>query len=94
MNRRMAVTIVLAVCLCLSGMVFPYPAARADTSLKWEQVGQPMSKMWWPAVDPEVVPFMEAGKTYMPVNFIASSLGATVSYDATTKIVTITLKEA
>jgi hypothetical protein len=38
------------------------------------------------------VPFIEAGKTYMPVNFIASSLGATVSYDATTKIVTITLK--
>jgi hypothetical protein len=29
----------------------------------------------------------------MSVNFVASSLGATVSYDATTKIVTITLKE-
>jgi len=45
------------------------------------------------AKDSKVVPFVEAGKTYMPVNFVASSLGATVSYDAPMKIVTITLKE-
>jgi hypothetical protein len=45
------------------------------------------------ANDAKVVPFIEAGKTYMPVNFVASSLGATVSYDAKTRIVTITLKE-
>jgi hypothetical protein len=36
---------------------------------------------------------IEAGKTYMPVNFVATSLGATVSCDAKTKIATITLKE-
>ena len=29
----------------------------------------------------------------MPVNFVASSLGAAVSYDRTTNIVTITLEE-
>jgi hypothetical protein len=29
----------------------------------------------------------------MPVNFVASALGATVFYDTMTKIVTITLKE-
>ena len=29
----------------------------------------------------------------MPVNFVASSLGAAVSYDRTTKVVTLTLKE-
>jgi hypothetical protein len=52
-----------------------------------------MGKVWWPAVDPKVVPFIRAGKTYMPVNFVASALGATVSYDAKTKVVTITLKE-
>jgi photosystem II stability/assembly factor-like uncharacterized protein len=45
------------------------------------------------AKDSKVVPFIEGGKTYMPVNFVASSFGATVSYDAKTKIVTITLKE-
>jgi hypothetical protein len=45
------------------------------------------------AKDSKVVPFIEGGKTYMPVNFVASSLGAVVSYDAKTKIVTITLKE-
>jgi len=45
------------------------------------------------AKDPKVVPFIEGGKTYMPVNFVASSLGAVVSYDAKTKVVTVTLKE-
>jgi hypothetical protein len=45
------------------------------------------------AKDSKVVPFVEGGKTCMPVNFVASSLGATVSYNAKTKIVTITLKE-
>ncbi|MHB8107587.1 MAG: hypothetical protein ACYDH4_09220 [Candidatus Cryosericum sp.] len=29
----------------------------------------------------------------MPVNFVANSFGAAVSYDATTRIVTVTLKE-
>jgi hypothetical protein len=61
--------------------------------MAWEQVGQPMGKVWWPVVDPKVVPFIEAGKTCVPVNFVAGSLGATVSWNATTKIVTITLKE-
>ena len=42
---------------------------------------------------PRLVPFIEGGKTYVPVNFVASSLGATVSYNAKTKVVTITLKE-
>jgi hypothetical protein len=45
------------------------------------------------ASDAKVVPFIERGKTYMPVNFVASSLGAVVSYDAKTRVVTITLKE-
>lgn len=43
--------------------------------------------------DPRLVSLIEAGKTYMLVNFVAASLGATVSYDAKTKVVTITLKE-
>lgn len=45
------------------------------------------------AKDAKVVPFIETGKTYMPVNFVASSFGAVVSYDATTRVVTVTLKE-
>lgn len=45
------------------------------------------------AKDAKVLPFIEGGKTYMPVNFVASSLGAAVSYDRTTKVVTLTLKE-
>jgi len=45
------------------------------------------------AENSKVVPFIEGGKTYMPVNFVASSLGATVSYDAKTRIVAVTLKE-
>jgi len=90
--KRVA-TLMLVLCLCVTGMVLPGPAARAESSLAWEQIGQPMGKLWWPVMDPEVVPFIEAGKIYMPVNFVASSLGATVFWDATTKIVTITLKE-
>lgn len=53
MNRRMAITLVLVVCLCLTGIVLPHPTARAETSLAWEQVGQPMGKVWWPVVDPK-----------------------------------------
>ena len=45
------------------------------------------------AKDAKVVPFIEGGKTYMPVNFVASSFGAAVSYDAATRVVTVTLKE-
>ncbi|MHB8071194.1 MAG: copper amine oxidase N-terminal domain-containing protein [Candidatus Cryosericum sp.] len=45
------------------------------------------------AKDAKVIPFIEGGKTYMPVNFVASSFGAAVSYDATTRVVTVTLKE-
>ena len=45
------------------------------------------------AKDAKVLPFIEGGKTYMPVNFVASSFGAVVSYDAATKVVTLTLKE-
>ena len=85
--------LVLVMFLCLTCAVLPAPIARADASLAWEQVGQPIGKVWWPSVDSNVVPFIEGGKTYMPVNFVASSLGATVSYDAPMKIVTITLKE-
>ena len=50
--KRVAI-LMLVLCLCLSGMVFPCPVARADSSLAWEQVGQPMDKVWWPVVDPK-----------------------------------------
>jgi hypothetical protein len=46
---KRAVTLVLVVCLCLTGMAMPCPTARADTALASEQVGQPMGKVWWPA---------------------------------------------
>lgn len=45
------------------------------------------------AKDAKVIPFIDGGKTYMPVNFVASSFGAVVSYDASTRVVTVTLKE-
>jgi len=50
--RRIAVP-VLVLCLCLTGVVLPAAAARADISLAWEQIGQPMGNVWWPAVDPK-----------------------------------------
>ena len=51
MNRRVAITLVLVVCLCLTGIVLARPTARAESSLAWEQIGQPMGKVWWPVVD-------------------------------------------
>ncbi len=50
---RKVLALVLIVCLCLSGVTFSSPSAQADTSLAWEQVGQPMGKVWWPIVDPK-----------------------------------------
>lgn len=50
--KKIAV-LTLVLCLCLTGVVFPCPATRAESSLAWEQVGQPMGKVWWPVVDPK-----------------------------------------
>ncbi|MHB8107522.1 MAG: stalk domain-containing protein [Candidatus Cryosericum sp.] len=50
---KRALALLLTACLCLSGMIVAIPTARADTSLAWEQVGQPMGKVWWPVVDPK-----------------------------------------
>ena len=52
MNRRLTVALTLAVCLCFAGVIAPSQPARAETVLAWEQVGQPMGKVWWPVVDP------------------------------------------
>lgn len=50
---KRAVILLLVLCVCLSSAVVHVPAARADASLAWEQIGQPMGKVWWPVVDPK-----------------------------------------
>lgn len=51
------------------------------------------SKLERVAIDPDnlsVVPFVENGRTLVPIRFISEKLGAAVSYDATSRTVTIT----
>lgn len=42
----------------------------------------------------DVAPFIVGATTYVPLRFIAQSLGANVGYDASTRVVAITLAEA
>ena len=42
------------------------------------------------AADTSVVPVIVAGRTLLPVRFVAEALGCTVTWDATTKTITVT----
>jgi len=42
------------------------------------------------STNPRVVPFVNSGRTFVPVRFVSEGLGATVKWDKTTQTVTVT----
>lgn len=82
------VTIVLALCLAI---VMPDAAIAApDPAIVSLQIGQTWAGRGLQAVRLDAAPFLSAGRTLVPVRFLAESLGYEVGWEPASRTVTLT----
>ena len=83
--RNIAVVLVALIIVGLLPVTLKRVLAQKSNNIPMELNGQTVSA--------EVPPYIENGRTMVPVRFISEALGAKVDWDAVNKLVTVTAKD-